>query len=392
MDIRQTCSSTVIGSMENDLTPTLGRLNLGRDIVLSSNLDLLGEKSIMGKSLVLEGVNFGLRICATLLPATKKTVFEAKFHEPVSGKIRIIQTTVRTGIIVHYLMYSNGMRKDSMHHFALLQGTSNDATADARVKHEKEKCANFIGVTVFDSNARDANAKRIAVSTEMPTIKGRSYQTIQPLIGFESMPVVYMVLYDEKNSEKIFACVALNIIEAKKATAKFQSDDIQGSMQFVQETPYDPTHVSIDITLKQAAYSYGIDVLPTIKRRSVETKKCPNARETIYNPFNKDPEEVPQQGVGSSDQYAVGDLSGKYGVLENMREEKLNTIDMNLPLFGYFSVIGRAVIVYTPDGPPVGCANINLLDANLTTAYATFDVPFQGQFIFRQRTDKCHDD
>ncbi|RWS12836.1 hypothetical protein B4U79_04540 [Dinothrombium tinctorium] len=389
LPLTTSCSPTVIGTMLTDLTETLGPLRGGRG-VLQSNIDLTGDDSILGKTLILEGIESGIRICTTLLPATKKVFAEAKLHSPVAGMVRIFQTSVRTGIITEYMMYSDGRRKDSVHQWALVQGSAEDATPEARVTNEQQKCRNFVGVPLIESNS--AKAKPLTVSTEMPTIKGRTYQTVQAITSFDTVPIVYLILYEEKDTKTILACAALDLIEPKKAAAKFSSNEIQGSLTFTQETPYDPTQVEVNIKLFERAYSYGIDVLPTIKRRTVETKKCPNVKETIYNPLNKDPEEVPPQGEGSSDQYAVGDLSGKYGTLENVQEENFKVIDCNLPLFGYFSVVGRAIIFYSPDGPAIGCSNINLVDTNLTTSYATFDVPFQGQFIFRQRTGRCSDD
>jgi len=136
----------------------------------------------------------------------------------------------------------------------------------------------------------------------------------------------------------------------------------------------------------------GIDLLPSIRRRKNEIKACPNIRETIYNPFYKDPEEIPPEGQGTTDQYAVGDLSGKFGTLNNKKTEVFTSYDFNLPLFGTFSIIGRALVLYAPDGPPVACGNIEASGVNITTAYATFDVPLQGQFIFRQPVDDCFSD
>lgn len=165
-----------------------------------------------------------------------------------------------------------------------------------------------------------------------------------------------------------------------------------------QDSPFDATKVEVSLKLATSAYSYGIDLLPTIRRRKNEPKSCPNIRESIYNPFFKDPEEIPPEGTGTTDQFAVGDLSGKFGTLSGKTHEIFSTYDFNLPLYGQFSVIGRAIVIYAPEGPAIACTNIELINgdgftgSNITTAYATFDIPLQGQFIFRQSTGDCYSD
>lgn len=63
-----------------------------------------------------------------------------------------------------------------------------------------------------------------------------------------------------------------------------------------------------------------------------------------------------------------------------------------MPLFGSRSILGRALVFYEPDGAAAACANFELDGETMTTAYATFDQPVQGQFIFRQSALDCNDD
>lgn len=229
----------------------------------------------------------------------------------------------------------------------------------------------------------------------MPGVKGRSYQVVKNVKAFEGVPIVYLVLFEENDDSTIMACAPLTEILPKTARARFSSDsnsDVQGFITLTQDSPFDPTKVETNLKINKKAYSYGIDLLPTIRRRKNEPKSCPNVRETIYNPFFKDPEEIPPEGQGTTDQYAVGDLSGKFGTLSNKNHELYSSYDFNLPLYGSFSVVGRAVVVYAPDGPPIACSNIEVFGVNITTAYATFDVPLQGQFIFRQPAGECFGD
>lgn len=203
---------------------------------------------------------------------------------------------------------------------------------------------------------------------------------------------LYFLIYDAERPNQVLACASLNRVEAKSVVAKFNSTDLTGSIRLVQRSPYQPTEVSVNLRMIRPAYAYGIDVLPSIRRRRNEARKCPNIKETIYNPFHVDPAWVPEPNMGTTDQYATGDLSGKYGNLSQLTSETFNSYDFNLPLFGYYSVVGRAIVVYAPDGPAIACSNLDLEGRELTTAYATFDVPLQGQFIMRQAAGECHTD
>lgn len=44
--------------------------------------------------------------------------------------------------------------------------------------------------------------------------------------------------------------------------------------------------------------------------------------------------------MGTSEQYELGDLSGKFGTLENIEEYVKAYNDTNLPLYGYETLLG----------------------------------------------------
>jgi hypothetical protein len=394
------CSSISIGPMLTDLSSLHGQIASDQDVVISSTaINLFTEENknhILGRSLVLHSVSSGRLVCGTIMPpSSQKKVYEAKFHSTVSGSVKVIQTPIATAVLTEYMMFSDGSRVSSSHNWNIIQGVAAEATLDQRYKYEKNACQGLTnsqgGSTLLSRN----QAAQIPISTEMPGVKGRSFQVIPGLKSFDSAPVNFLAIMDPDDANKIITCAPLNLVRSRTAVAKFSSDpesEVQGSIAFTQETPFDPTKVDVNLRLTVKAYSYGIDLLPTIRRRRNEPKSCPNIRETIYNPFFKDPEEIPSEGNGSTDQFAVGDLSGKFGSLSGKEREVFTSYDFNLPLFGHFSVIGRAVVIYAPEGPAISCSNIELTGSNVTTAYATFDVPLQGQFIFRQAGEQCYTD
>lgn len=389
------CSSINMGQMLVDLSSVHGQLPDDKDVVISTTaVNLFAEEShlnILGRTLVVHGMNSGILVCATILPAGKKKLYEAKFHYPISGSVRLIQTPTATGVLTEYMMFSDGSRLTSIHSWNIVQGSATDAELPNKLSLEAGRCSslNPSGGSLLSRN----QATPIPVSTEMPGVKGRSYQVLSNLRSLETSPVNFLVIFEESEPTKILACAPLTLIKGKRAVAKFSADRdsaVQGTITLTQETPFDPTKIESNLKLNAKAYSYGIDLLPTIRRRRNEPKACPNIKETIYNPFFKDPEEIPPEGAGTTDQFAVGDLSGKFGSLSGKDQEVFTSYDFNLPLYGQFSVVGRAIVIYAPDGPAISCTNIELdMGANLTTAYATFDVPLQGQFIFRQLAGDC---
>lgn len=120
-------------------------------------------------------------------------------------------------------------------------------------------------------------------------------------------------------------------------------------------------------------------------------KKCPNIKETIFNPLRLDVENIPFEGQGTTDQFASGDLSGKFCSISyppqstnNYKQDSnlpiktlnLHTVDYNLPLFGKNSIVGRALVFYDLEGNAVQCANIELLGGMINTGKLLFQVFF----------------
>lgn len=60
-----------------------------------------------------------------------------------------------------------------------------------------------------------------------------------------------------------------------------------------------------------------------------------------WNPRNVDPKMSPPPATGSTDQYELGDLSGKFGTLDNEVNFMTQYNDTSLPLFGYETVLGN---------------------------------------------------
>ena len=63
-----------------------------------------------------------------------------------------------------------------------------------------------------------------------------------------------------------------------------------------------------------------------------------------WNPTNFNERASPVAGSGSFDQYEIGDLSGKYGMLDGKSQYLGYFNDSNLSLFGYSTVLGKFLL------------------------------------------------
>ena len=68
-----------------------------------------------------------------------------------------------------------------------------------------------------------------------------------------------------------------------------------------------------------------------------------------WNPYNVSTSLSPPPAVGTPDQYEMGDLSGKFGVLDGLVSLDAAFNDTRLPLFGTSAVLGRSVVIHKKD-------------------------------------------
>jgi hypothetical protein len=120
---------------------------------------------------------------------------------------------------------------------------------------------------------------------------------------------------------------------------------IAGRLEFVQEMPGQQTSVLVDLKkLKGEANAYHVHVIPVQPQLGF-----PCTGEAVgghFNPFRVDTGAGPEPAKGTPDQYEVGDLSGKYGLLGGKEEARGIFNDTNLPLFGDHSIVGRSIVIH----------------------------------------------
>ncbi|OWF38323.1 Superoxide dismutase [Cu-Zn], chloroplastic [Mizuhopecten yessoensis] len=180
------------------------------------------------------------------------------------------------------------------------------------------------------------------------------------------------------------ACAKIIKYSTRTAKVMISRNDIKGAMSFSQKSPFDWTEVSVNLTgLASMAGGYHIHNYPVPLKMRKGQEIC--GQEYVgghFNPFNVDGT-LPAPRAGTKDQYEVGDLSNKYGLLNGLPELIITQADSNLPLFGMNSVIGRSVVIHKQSGSRWICDTIES-EASVLQAVATFKYPIIGYIFLRQ--------
>lgn len=116
-----------------------------------------------------------------------------------------------------------------------------------------------------------------------------------------------------------------------------------------------------------------------------------------FNPFSVDPKYSPPPKNGSVDQYEMGDLSGKFGTLDESVHFEDSYNDTNLPLFGYNNVLGRSIVIHKKrKNSRWACSTLERgyspSEAREIRAIASFHNPLGYAYGYMRMTQLIHND
>uniref|UniRef100_A0A3B3VFQ2 Superoxide dismutase copper/zinc binding domain-containing protein n=2 Tax=Poecilia TaxID=8080 RepID=A0A3B3VFQ2_9TELE len=160
----------------------------------------------------------------------------------------------------------------------------------------------------------------------------------------------------------LIACA--NVTEVRVPTARlgtwFGPGSSSGQVRFSQAAPQGPTEITVSLkNLQSLAGGYHVHILPIIVGSS---DPCSNANILgHFNPLAWNTSSSPSPGVGTVDQYEIGDISGKFGMLTGQNNFDAMYMDPNMPLTGPYSIMGRSVVVHYTNGSRCGCALVGLV-------------------------------
>ncbi|XP_064602134.1 uncharacterized protein LOC135468049 [Liolophura sinensis] len=403
-DVADRCSETAIGqSIHDHISGTVTNTTQVTNISIpNAGVDLNGTSSLLGRSILLKDQEELLEsACASILPLHTLTTAIARFQSEIAGTVLLRQPTNMDDaetMVVTDLFYVNDMTEVGMYNWKIMTNSADNSALGPNVCENLGTIFNPAGAVEgvdcqagnhFNCSVGDLTAKlgKVSVGAEMSGARHLTSDANLPLTGGQSIADKALALLDANGA--IITCANIKAFQTKMATAFFSMDGIQGNLKFVQDSPYDPTLVQVNLFgLKSKAGGYHVHDFPVPQRISKDDKVCSgDSVSGHWNPFMWVKATSPAEGSGTSDQYEVGDLSGKYGLLTGLSQLQTNYTDWNLPLFGKNSIIGRSIVIHrSSDGSRWVCSNI-VGSSMLRTAVATFKYPVIGSMYFQQPAD-----
>ncbi|XP_015786399.1 uncharacterized protein LOC107363652 [Tetranychus urticae] len=402
------CRPETLGKLEYNMTTKHGPIqvvpvNLGGQVFTDGELSLHGRKSIWSSSIIItDGKHYG---CTNIRHESDTKTAKAQFYAPFAGTVVFRENELGDTVIMSNLFYiGSEFRVNSQHdwkilvtdildsrpntdskcHYltTLLDPDNTDDSQCTERNHGNCKIGDLSRkhgqVTVYKANNRGAKQKFI--------------DTNLPLSIFDSTRSSYIVIYEKNNPSRPISCGLITPVKKKEVKAMIDMDGVKGYIGFSQAFHTDPTIVTVKLdNLRGRGLFYKIYSFPISPVLSKEkSSACSNfVTGDSYNPFRVNSNSSPKPGKGTQDQYEVGDLSGKYGGLVEDQNGHVTQIhvDLNLPLFGRHSIIGRSLVIHKIDDSNWICATIGY-PGPVVTAVATFYFPVAGRIIFRQEADQ----
>ncbi|KAJ9574059.1 hypothetical protein L9F63_008585 [Diploptera punctata] len=179
--------------------------------------------------------------------------------------------------------------------------------------------------------------------------------SLLPLSGSASIMGRALVLYDDNGPKargERLACSTVYGIYRRKAVVKDwygngEVTPLKGKIELFQQTEYDVTDIEVDLDALRDNSGYHIHIAPV-----QGDQEFPCEASSLYghwNPYNVNPSMSPAPGTGTTDQYEMGDLSGKFGTLDSLVSLDAVYNDTRMPLFGPNSILGRSVVIQKKD-------------------------------------------
>lgn len=223
-------------------------------------------------------------------------------------------------------------------------------------------------------NVNNGVTKQLYTDTDLPLFMSSE--------GFQ-INGLSTVIHNESLGAPRIACANISIYQPLQAIAIFNENGVSGSISFYQHSPFDPTVITVNLEgLRSIADGYHVHAY------SVGTGSSPGRCDNQFTGGHWNPHGIMQQGK-TSDQFEVGDLSGKFGYLRGLSNINGVYMDPNVPLFGPYSILRRSIVIHQSDtdGTRWVCSDIQHMSrvVQVTTNFNTN--LFSGRVLFYQLAD-----
>ena len=382
------CTSEPAQCKLGDLSGRLGALN-GSNLQYSGLLCLYGVHTIIGRSLVLQFTNKTYFVCANIGYPTSQPngnddqvdILYAPFRNNFTGDIYFRQYTSNLIAAVFVNLASIDALMNSSGHDWYVQ-LAGYAVNSRGVNASSDQYNNSTCNNMNQSNCEVGNLS--CKSSPFRFVDGMIKQFYTDTnLPLKSIANGSVVINEANMGEQSIASANISQYLPLEAEAVF-TERVNGTIRFLQISPFDRTRVDIQLSgLEGIAGEYHIQEYPI----GSDSKSFPMRCDEMYVGPQWNPLNVPrntEKPPATSDEYAIGDLSGKFGSLENMSNVSQTHYDPNIPLYGLFGIIGRSVVVRSSNMTPWVCANILYTRPVLQVTYFINTSNIVGQVTLTQ--------
>ncbi|XP_030595278.1 uncharacterized protein cusr isoform X2 [Archocentrus centrarchus] len=373
------------------------------------SLPLFGTNSIVGRSVVIHQPN-GLRYaCASISYPGEVIVGRAIFQSPVVGEIwftQLVNNPLSDVSIFMNLAYGNPTTPTRHHNWHVHSypisserddddgrcSTTGDHWNPFNISKDSSYSLHCNPSGPFSCEVGDLSSKHgtIDLGTTVEVVAAKYFFTDVtswlPKPGIIGHSVV--IHQAEKGGPRI-ACANVTMVHVPKASlgSWFGPGVSDGQLYFSQAVPQGPTTINVSLmNLNSIAGGYHVHILPLIPG-SVEP--CSNANiQGHFNPLAWNVSESPAPGAGTVDQYEMGDISGKFGMLNGQNNFEAVYTDPDMLMSGPYSIVGRSLVVHNVSGSRIRCADIladRTTDGQWITAKAVFTGTVTGTVRLHQQ-------